>query len=431
MFNRDLRKSVIFGRHDLVRDAPISKVDLLMCRNTLMYFNTEMQSRILAHFHFALSQGGFLVLGRAELLFTQLRSLSPVDIKRRVFVKTGGEDGARDRLILASQYGGPEQRQLSNHVRSREVAFDASPVAQMLVDRKGFVILANRRIRNLFGLADEDIGRPLRDLPLSYRPVELRSRIDDVLATGASASIPDVPWTTPSGEEVRLHVDIIQLSDETGRPIGISITFDDVTRFLQVQEELEHSTAELETAMEELQSTNEELETTNEELETTNEELQSTNEELETMNEELQSTNEELEAMNEEFRERSAELIEVNAFLESILQNVQGAVVVVDRELRIRMWNDRSEDMWGLRSDEVKGRDLFELDIGLPVRAFKGVIADCLAGSSDRAEVRVDAINRRGRSITCRVSCTPLRGASRIEGAILVIEEDGEIQEVS
>src|SRR5262249_29286824 len=80
-FKKELRPALIFGRHDLVQDAPISRVDLLMCRNTLMYLNSETQARVMAHFYFALSEGGFLVLGKAEMLFTQLRSFIPVDLK--------------------------------------------------------------------------------------------------------------------------------------------------------------------------------------------------------------------------------------------------------------------------------------------------------------------------------------------------------------
>ena len=86
-FDKELRRSIIFGRHDLVQDAPISRVDLLMCRNTLMYFNSETQAKIVGHFYFALNEGGFLVLGKAEMLFSYIRSFEPVDLKRRVFMR--------------------------------------------------------------------------------------------------------------------------------------------------------------------------------------------------------------------------------------------------------------------------------------------------------------------------------------------------------
>src|SRR5438067_9680077 len=86
-FSRELRRSVIFGRHDLIQDAPISRVDLLLCRNTLMYFSPEIQSRVLARLHYALKDDGFLMLGRAEMLLTHGRLFRPVDMKERVFTR--------------------------------------------------------------------------------------------------------------------------------------------------------------------------------------------------------------------------------------------------------------------------------------------------------------------------------------------------------
>lgn len=85
---KELRRCVIFGRHDLVQDAPISRIDLLVCRNTLMYFNTETQAKILDRFHFALHDNGFLFLGKAEMLFTRNHSFTPVDLRKRLFTKT-------------------------------------------------------------------------------------------------------------------------------------------------------------------------------------------------------------------------------------------------------------------------------------------------------------------------------------------------------
>jgi two-component system CheB/CheR fusion protein len=187
----------------------------------------------------------------------------------------------------------------------------------------------------------------------------------------------------------------------------------------------------LETAYEELQSTNEELETTNEELqstveelETTNEELQSTNEELETMNEELQSTNEELQTINEELRQRTQEVNRANALLQSILTGLRAAVVVVSGDFNILLWNYRAEDLWGLRTDEVQGQSFLNLNIGLPVELLRGPVRSCLSGELDYQEVRLDAINRRGMRIQCRVTCTPLMDPDGgRQGAILLMDE--------
>jgi two-component system CheB/CheR fusion protein len=203
----------------------------------------------------------------------------------------------------------------------------------------------------------------------------------------------------------------------------------DVSNSNRLQDELERSRQKLETAYEELQSTNEELETTNEELqstveelETTNEELQSSNEELVTMNEELESTNSELQAINGELRLRTDEVEEVNSFMQSVLANLQLGVVVVDAELRVRMWYGRSEDLWGLRPAEVQGQPLSNLDIGLPVAEVQRLARSCLTKAKGTQELIIEATNRRGRSIRCRIVASPLRLGSG-PGVVLLTED--------
>jgi two-component system CheB/CheR fusion protein len=434
IFRKNLRPSVIFGRHDLLQDAPISRIDLLVCRNTLMYFNAEAQTRILTRFNFALAEGGFLVLGKAEMLFTHVNLFLPVDLKRRVFTKVS-RPALRDRLLLLAQPGDDEG---GNHVtrqdRVREAAFDASPTAQFVVNTGGLLQLANERARLLFGLFANDIGRPIQELALSYRVLPLRGGIEQAIAERRPIQIKDVEWSIPNGEGRVLDLFVAPLLDPGNGLLAVSVSATDVTAYRRLQEEVEHANQELETAYEELQSTNEELETTNEELqstieelETTNEELQSTNEELETMNEELQSTNEELQTINDEIRRRTDELNEVNSFLESILTSLRVGVVVVDRDLLVRVWNHKAEDLWGLREDEVQGQHFLNLDIGLPVQQIRQPMRACLAGEADYRDIVLPATNRRGRTIECKVGCTPLLGAGReIRGVILLMEEDGD-----
>ncbi|MBD2484580.1 CheR family methyltransferase [Planktothrix sp. FACHB-1365] len=431
-FRKDLRRCVIFGRHDLHQDAPISKVDLLVCRNTLMYFNAEAQSRILARFHFALRDGGFLFLGKAEMLLTHANTFTPTDLKCRVFAKVP-KLNLRDRLLIMAQTGNEEAvNHLSSHVRLRELAFDSSPCARIIIDMNGLLALANERARFLFSLTSRDVGRPLQDLEISYRPIELRSCMEQAYSEKRPVNIRDIEWQMASGDIIFIDVQVCPLLDANNQTLGISINFIDVTRYKNLQEDLEHSNQELEMAYEELQSTNEELETTNEELqssneelETTNEELQSTNEELETMNEELQSTNEELQTVNDELQRRGEELNQANAFLQSILTSLKGGVVVLNRDLQVQIWNYKSEDLWGLRHEEAIKKNFLNLDIGLPVDKLRQPIRICLSGEINQAsKVIVNAINRRGKSIQCQVNCSPLMGSQgQIQGVILLMEE--------
>jgi two-component system CheB/CheR fusion protein len=142
------------------------------------------------------------------------------------------------------------------------------------------------------------------------------------------------------------------------------------------------------------------------------------------MNEELQSTNEELETINDELRQRTDDLNDLNSFLESILASLQSAVIVVDRDVRVQIWNHEAAELWGLRDEEVEGEHLMNLDIGLPVEQLNQPIRACLTGEvEEEVAIDLDAVNRRGRAIRCRTVISPLRGAEeQIVGAILLLE---------
>jgi two-component system CheB/CheR fusion protein len=428
VFDKDLRRSVIFGRHDLIQDAPISRVNILLCRNTLMYFNTEAQNRILARFHFALVPEGVLFLGKAEMLFTYSRLFTPIDLRRRVFKKIA-KDGWRDRMAILNQAADDDANGPTGPMYS--AILDASPHPQIAIDNAGTLAMFNERARSIFNIVPSDIGRPIQDLEMSYRPVELRSLIDQAGGERRTVTLNDVEWQMVGRPPRFFDVSVVPLIDGGGRVLGMSISFNDVTRAQDLQVQLDRSRHDLETAYEELQSTNEELETTNEELqstveelETTNEELQSTNEELETMNEELQSSNEELQTINDELRQRGDDLNQSNGFLESILTGMRSGVIVLDRELHVIAWNPRAEDLWGLRADEVRSQNFLNLDIGLPTGQLREGIRACLNGDGGHMEEVVPATNRRGRGITCRISATPLTGGNKeVRGVILIMDE--------
>ena len=435
-FRRDLRRQVIFGRNDLTRDAPISRVDLLVARNTLMYFNAEAQANVIRRFHFALSYPGFLFLGKAEMLLNHADRFVPVDLRKRLFRKaspsaleptsTGGWIDMTGREPAGDRIAG--------------AALSSGPVAQLAVDLSDKLRVANAAAESLFNLRPRDRGRPFQDLDVSFRPVELRSRIEQVRSELRPVELHDVEWRRPGGGEPTYYdVAIVPLFGAPGDLVGVGISFVDVTRYRTVRDELAHANTELERAYEELQSLNEELETTNEELqstneelETTNEELQSTNEELETINEELQSTNDELQTINEELRGRTEELDQTNSFLGSVLRSLGSAVIVLNEDLRVQVWSPGAEDLWGLRPEEAESEELLSLDIGLPAGQIgpmlRQVISDAAADGVSRAAAapvhQVTAINRRGKTVELRITASPMRAEEGdVSGIILVIDQ--------
>jgi two-component system, chemotaxis family, CheB/CheR fusion protein len=431
-FRPDLRRSVIFGRNELLQDAPISRIDLLICRNVLMYFTVDAQTRILSQLNFALRDRGFLFLGKSEMLVRHSDFFTPVDIKRRVFRRIPRRNiGERVQAIGDAAFG--DEAIARRHADLREAAASIGPVARLVVDSQRFLVDANNRASELFAIGPADIGRPLQDLEVSYRPLELRSPLDRAFEGGQPVAAGRVEWGEGANERI-LEVEITPIAGLGQAPMGAAITFADVTEFAQLAAEHGNSKRELETAYEELQSTveelettNEELQSTNEELETTNEELQSANEELQTMNEELTSTNDELEAMNEEQRQHTEELDRLNLFLEGILGNLGVGVAVVDRENQIQLWNANSQDLWGLRPDEVEGVDLLSLDIGLPVAELREPLEDAVSPAAKSSDLVLDSVNRRGRAFKCEVRVMPLFSASQgLFGGIVLMREVGD-----
>jgi two-component system CheB/CheR fusion protein len=428
-FRRDLRRQVIFGRNDLTHDAPISRVDLLVARNTLMYFNAETQTNIIRRFHFALSYPGYLFLGKAEMLLNHADRFQPLDLRKRLFRKASpaiiepGQLGGWSEMIAREPSGG----------RLEAAALSSGPVVQLAVDLNDKLRVANAAAESLFNLRPRDLGRPFQDLEVSYRPAELRSRIEQVRTELRPIELHDVEWQRPGGVEPSFYdISIVPLFGAPGDLIGVGVSFVDVTRYRRVRDELAYANTELERAYEELQSLNEELETTNEELqstnedlETSNEELQSTNEELETMNEELQSTNDELQVINEELRGRTEELDQTNGFLGSVLRSLGSAVIVLTEELRVRVWSPGAADLWGLRSEEAESRELLSLDIGLPSAAIAPWLRDILARRAPGTAVtHVTAVNRRGKTVELQIAASPMRTEEgAISGIILVIDQ--------
>ena len=195
-FRADLRRSVIFGRNDLVQDAPISRIDVLACRNALMYLDAETQARILARFHFALAPAGVLFLGKAEMLLSHGARFAPVDLRRRIFRRTAQPPpGATSPVwpspaATAGADGGTE--------RMREALTASGAVAELVLTPDGVVAMVNRQAEALLGLSRDERGRLFRDLDVSYRPAELRRPVEVARAERRTVVLDDVTVTQAS-----------------------------------------------------------------------------------------------------------------------------------------------------------------------------------------------------------------------------------------
>ncbi|MBD8678346.1 CheR family methyltransferase [Sphingomonas sp. CFBP 13720] len=430
VFERELRKCVIFGRHNVVYDAPISRIDLLICRNLLIYLEAGTQGVVLPRLHYALNTDGYLFLGKAETQLARSPLFRAVDTKNRIFSKVAQAwrrpiaSGFREARTRRGEMSMPDVVLLEN-------VLNEAGNAMLVVDEAGVVVFATNPARTLLGVGDADIGRPFQDLPISYRPIELRGPIEEVFRTRRPVRLEDQEYRLTQSDAIRLTIDARPLARNDGSIHAVLLSFTDTTQLHTlrieleaVQETLENTIEELQSANEELETTNEELQSTNEELETTNEELQSTNEELETLNEEARSSNEEMESVNEELRIQAEQATSYRLYLEAVLRSMNGGIVVLDGKLDIQSWNRWSENAWGLRADEVVGTGFEALDIGLPVHLLRESIEAVRSGREAQAGQTLEAVDRRGRRILCEITMSALMDeGQRHRGLVLLFKD--------
>ncbi len=381
-FRRDLRRWCIFGSHNLTQAPPLSHIDLLVCRNVLIYFTSELQERLLTRFHYSIREDGFLFLGHSESLLTRSRLFSPVHLKWRIFQRL--PSAARQAGAVLPENPPPSQpttlarADTTTPATRMQRALEALPAGVLVIDMSDTILSWNPAAEALFDIpVASALARKFRDLDVSYRVEGLRARIEDVKTRHSPNRMEDVTFMRRNGDLVHADITIAPLF-EGHRLIGVVVYAVEATEHARLKEQMariaeQHATAieELQSTNEELETTNEELQSTNEELETTNEELQSTNEELETTVEELQAANAELGALNAELEGRSAELKRVDAYHLSLLNSMEPSVFVTDRSLVVTSWNQASERMWGLRAEQAVGRDLAALSLGDMVRVLR------------------------------------------------------------
>ena len=445
-----LRRTVVFGRLDLTRDPPISRVDLVACRNTLMYLNVETQGFVIPRLQYALRHDGYLFLGRAEMVLRGgAGRFAPVSLRHRVFA-------ALPTPLLAVPPAPPEGRRRRAFEAGRsDVTVPAgglptppeepqeSLVAELLVDPDGALTGANDAARDLFGIGSDDMARPLGGLRPAFEPLELGVHVARALVERVSHRLCIMRYETPAGGALDLEVWVLPIFTEHESIFGAAVTFADVGSTVQLRESFRHVHEELETAYEELQSTNEELVTSNEELqssyeelETSNEELQSSNEELETTNEELRSSNEELEAtylelkstsdavgrLNESLVEANLELRRFSSLHHQVMDHFPSAVVVLDAQLLVEEWNLAAAELWGLDEDAVVGEPFFGLGFGLPLGPIQESVRACRSPGAVPSSLDVEATDPSGQPFTCRVHVLPISGHEPETAAMLVME---------
>ena len=364
-----VRDLIRFSSHSLVKDPPFSKLDMVSCRNLLIYFSDKLQQKVFPLLHYAITPGGFLFLGPSESIGRHEDMFAVIDQKARIFRRQEGKPAYPIDLPASIEsipqssrrkLREPATMRLSweESLSARRVLDRYSP-ATMVVDIDGEIISSNGQLSKYFefphvgGAASfaPSLARPgLREIlsPLMRQAVEERKR---VVAR-------DVEVLAEFGKQV---VDVVAdpLPDET-----LLLVFRDSSPFeAGANEELAElgpTDGTIQQLEDELRLTRYRLRNTVEELETANEELKSSNEEMMSMNEELQSTNEELSTVNDELKSKVDELTTANTDLRNFFASTQLAVVVLDDDLRVRSFTDAATDIFPLNQTD-RGRVLSDV----------------------------------------------------------------------
>ncbi|KEO56246.1 CheR family methyltransferase [Thioclava pacifica] len=424
-----LRDRVRFSPHSLIKDPPFSRLDLVSCRNLLIYFGDKLQARVLPIFHYALNPGGYLFLGPSESVGRFDALFAPVDGALRIFESVGprspypaelptNRDPVRRISTPPHSPQAQQKKDWTGTVASNRI-LDLYAPATLQVDRNGAILAATGRLGRYIEVDPSETGQGHAQ---SVARPGLREAISTVIREASGAGVRkvvrDVEVISETG---RQKVDVLAdpLSDET-----ILIVFRDRAAFEPITEddidEIAPSESHVQVLEAELRATRNRLRSTVEELETANEELKSSNEEMMSMNEELQSTNEELATVNDELKTKVEELSAANADLRNIFDSKLHAMVTVDRRKRLRNFTDGAAEVIRLRASD-RGRPLSDVQSSLDQPEVLSELIDAVLAGGAPAAVRVSA---QSLGKVWSLSATPyLNARGEIAGATLIFTD--------
>ena len=441
--NKTVRDLCVFVQHDLARDPPLSKLDLVSCRNVLIYFDQALQKRVIPSLHYALNEPGYLLLGHTESISGFGQLFSVVDKANKIFTRTALASALRfaprfDPRRVERPAADPDTR----HVRGRVDI--GQHLDRMLLARyapPGVLINERMEILQFRGRTGSFLqpapGDPQNDVIKMARPglisalrtavAEAKREMAPVMRTGVEVdqdgltrrcNLVVLPFTGyPEVKEplfVVLFEEAAPAAEHPEREQPQREQSDEDRRLQRLEHELVATKEYLQSLVEEHGRTNDDLGSANEELVSGNEELQSMNEELETAKEELQSTNEELSTVNDELQSRNQEVTEVNSDLLNLLATVDIPIVILDRERRIRRFTPKARSILNVVAADL-GRPLDDIKPNVEVPDLDRQVADVI---ESMAMTESEVQDRQG--CWYRMQIRPYKNTdNKIDGAIL------------
>ena len=399
--NQSVRETCVFARHDLTRDPPFSKLDLISCRNVLIYMEPVLQKRILAGFHWGLNSSGLLLLGKSESLGLHADLFTALDRKNKFFTKRVGAHVPMQPAYERGFQGKPPLKEVPAGARV-DIEKEADLALWNHSGYAGLVVNSDLQIlhvrgdtspyiRLIPGKASLQLMRALReDIMLEVRSALQRARRSEGVVRREAVEF------HYDGHTGRVNIEVRPLTHNEPDK-SFLILFEGLPEspkaekraaraptgkardqeIAGLREELARTREYVQAIIRDQEASNEELKTANEETLSSNEELQSTNEELETAKEELQSNNEELVTLNEQLQSRNSELAALSTDLSGILSGVDIPIVILGSDRHIRRFTRPAEKLLGLISGDI-GRPIGKLRIGINLPDLDGLLSEAV-----------------------------------------------------
>lgn len=454
LVQKAIRDMCIFARQNVVHDSPFSRLDLISCRNLMIYLSPLLQRKVIPIFHYSLVRNGYLMLGNSESVGSHVDLFRLVDRRFRIYSRKSTGRRASFEFTHEPSVGLPLQskpsatvmvddpkeptdiiREADRIVLGRQgpvgvVINDESEILQFRGDVSPYLApAAGRASFNLQKMLREGL---LPDVEAALREArEKHTRVQRTVAgSGGSVSPVEVdvtPLDSGRGQErfylVLFSPSPLRSPGAAARAGGVAVKADATDQCEQLRRDLQATRSTLQSIIERHEITNQELRAANEEVQSSNEELQSTNEELETAKEELQSTNEELTTVNEELHSRQLELIQVNNDLQNLINSVHLPIIILGSDLRIRRFTPVAQKVLNVIPTDI-GRPFSDINIKLVVPDLPQLIADVIDSFAIR---EVEVRDAQGAWYSLRLR--PYKTAdNKIDGVVLTLIDIDQIK---
>ena len=457
--SKNIRDMCIFAQHNVLNDPPFSQMDLICCRNLLIYLEPVLQNKVISLFHYATRPGGYLVLGTSEGVGTATNLFSTEDRTNKIFLKKATAVRQAVNFSLSApgerrEYGAfripSRQPDTSWNYLEAQKEFDRRLLSQYspatvfinedmeIIHTRGSV---NRYLKLAPGRASLSILKMAREgLLLDLRNALTKAKKDNVTVRKQNIQIKNGNGNSP-GDSLRVvSFEVAPIRMGNLKELYFMIVFEEAPavvrpkgaprlaraaresetatsgRIAKLEQELAATKEYLQSVIETQEATNEELQSANEEILSSNEELQSTNEELETAKEELQSANEELSTVNDELRSRNQEVTQINNDLTNLFASIDFAVVIVGSDLSIRRFTPQAQNLFGLIPADV-GRPVSNINPTLEIPDLQALVLQVM---SSLRPVERELGDRQGGHYLVRI--LPYRTAeNKIDGAVVSV----------